>query len=164
MQNYGPGMQVAQQVNGNASLLFNIIDQAAASTHLIGARSRAAIARPFTKIKELEAEANKRVGTKIQDFEKQAEEAQKKLADLQSKKAAGSELYLSPEQEAEIRTLRKQEVDARKEVRELQKDLKRDKDKLAGNAMLANIFIMPLLVILLGIGLFVKRRGATRAR
>ena len=164
VQNYGPGMQVAQQVNGNASLLFNIIDQAAASTHLIGARSRAAIARPFTKIKELEAEANKRVGTKIQDFEKQAEEAQKKLADLQSKKAAGSELYLSPEQEAEIRTLRKQEVDARKEVRELQKDLKRDKDKLAGNAMLANIFIMPLLVILLGIGLFVKRRGATRAR
>jgi ABC-type uncharacterized transport system involved in gliding motility auxiliary subunit len=81
-----------------------------------------------------------------------------------SQKAAGSELYLSPEQEAEIRTLRKQEVDARKEVRELQKDLKRDKDKLAGNAMLANIFIMPLLVILLGIGLFVKRRGATRAR
>ena len=165
VQNYGPGMQVAQQINGNASLLFNIIDQAAAaSTHLIGARSRAAIARPFTKIKELETEANQRVGTKIQEFEKQAEEAQKKLADLQSKKAAGSELYLSPEQEAEIRTLRKQEVDARKEVRELQKDLKRDKDKLAGNAMLANIFIMPLLVILLGIGLFVKRRGATRAR
>jgi hypothetical protein len=71
---------------------------------------------------------------------------------------------LSPEQENEIRTLRKQEVDARKEVRELQKDLKRDKDKLAGRAMLANLFAMPLLVILVGIGLFVKRRTATRAR
>ena len=105
-------MQMAQQINGNASLLFNIIDQAAGSTHLIGARSRAAIARPFTMIKEMEAEANKRVGTKIEEFQKQAEEAQKKLGDLQSKKAAGSELYLSPEQEAEIRKLRKQEVDA----------------------------------------------------
>jgi ABC-type uncharacterized transport system involved in gliding motility auxiliary subunit len=164
VQNFGGGMQVAQQINGNPSLLFNIIDQAAASTHLIGARSRAAIARPFTKIKELEAEANKRVGSKIEEFEKQAEEAQRKLADLQSQKAAGSELYLSPEQENEIRTLRKQEVDARKEVRELQKDLKRDKDKLAGRAMLANLFAMPLLVILVGIGLFVKRRTATRAR
>ena len=30
--------------------------------------------------------------------------------------------------------------------------------------MLANISIMPLVVILLGIGLYVKRRGATRAR
>lgn len=164
VQNFGGGMQVAQQINGNPSLLFNIIDQAAASTHLIGARSRAAIARPFTKIKELEAEANKRVGTKIEEFEKQAEEAQRKLSELQSQKAAGSELYLSPEQEAEIRELRKQEVEARKEVRELQKDLKRDKDRLAGNAMLANIVSMPLLVILIGIGLFVKRRTATRAR
>lgn len=164
VQNFGGGMQIAQQINGNPSLLFNIIDQAAASTHLIGARSRAAIARPFTKIKELEAEANKRVGTKIEEFEKQAEEAQRKLAELQSQKSAGSELYLSPEQEAEIRELRKQEVDARKEVRELQKDLKRDKDRLAGNAMLANIVSMPALVILIGIGLFVKRRTATRAR
>lgn len=164
VQNFGGGMQIAQQINGNPSLLFNIIDQAAASTHLIGARSRAAIARPFTKIKELEAEANKRVGTKIEEFEKQAEEAQRKLSELQTKKAAGTELYLSPEQEAEIRELRKQEVDARKEVRELQKDLKRDKDRLAGNAMLANIVSMPALVILIGIGLFVKRRTATRAR
>jgi ABC-type uncharacterized transport system involved in gliding motility auxiliary subunit len=164
VQNFGGGMQVAQQINGNPSLLFNIIDQAAASTYLIGARSRAAIARPFTKIKELEAEANKRVGTKIEEFEKKATEAQQKLAELQSQKAAGSELYLSPEQEAEIRELRKQEVDARKEVRELQKDLKRDKDRLAGNAMLANIVSMPFLVILIGIGLFVKRRTATRAR
>ena len=30
--------------------------------------------------------------------------------------------------------------------------------------MLANLFAMPLLVILVGIGLFVKRRTATRAR
>jgi ABC-type uncharacterized transport system involved in gliding motility auxiliary subunit len=164
IQNFGGGMQVVQQVNGNASLLFNIIDQAAASTHLIGARSRAAIARPFTKIKELEAEANKQVGDKIKAFETQAEEAQRKLAELQSQKAAGSELYLSPEQEAEIVALRKQEVDANKEIRELQKDLRRAKDRLAGNAMVTNIFSMPLLVILLGIGLFLKRRSATRAR
>ncbi|WP_193211011.1 Gldg family protein [Luteolibacter marinus] len=164
VQNFGGGMQIAQQVNGNPSLLFNIIDQAASSTHLIGARSRAAIARPFTRIKELEAEANKRVGDKIAEFETQAEEAQRKLNDLQAQKAAGSELSLSPEQEAEIRNLRKQEVEARKGVRELQKDLRRDKDKLAGNALLLNIFTMPLVVILFGIGLLVKRRTATRAR
>ena len=29
VQNFGGGMQVAQQINGNPSLLFNIIDQAA---------------------------------------------------------------------------------------------------------------------------------------
>lgn len=164
LQNFGGGMQVAQQINGNPSLLFNIIDQAAASSHLIGARSRAAVARPFTKIKDLEAAARRRVGDKIAEFETQAEEAQRKLGELQAQKSAGSELYLSPEQEAEISKLRQQEVDARKQVRELQKDLKREKDKLAGRATLANVLGMPLLVILFGIGLLVKRRSATRAR
>ena len=164
MQNFGGGMQIAQLANGNSSLLFNMIDQAASSTHLIGARSRAAIARPFTKITELETEADKQVGAKIEEFEQQAQEAQRKLNDLQAQKAAGSDLSLSPEQEAEIRNLRKQEVDARKQIRDLQKDLRRDKDKLAGIAMASNIFIMPLLVILFGIGLLVKRRTATRAR
>ncbi len=163
VQGFG-GMQVARQINGNPSLLFNIIDQAASSTHLIGARSRAAIARPFTKIKELEAEANKRVGSKIDELEAQAEEAQQKLNDLQTQKSAGSELYLSPEQEAEIRKFRQQEVEARKQVRELQKDLRREKDKLAGTATLVNVFAVPLLVIALGVGLLVKRRSSTRAR
>ena len=157
-------MQVAHQINGNPSLLFNIIDQAASSTHLIGARSRAAIARPFTKIKEMEAEANKRVGSKMEEFEAQAEEAQKKLNDLQTQQAAGSELYLSPEQEAEIRKLRQQEVEARKQIRDLQKDLRREKDKLAGTTTLLNVVGVPALVVLFGIGLLVKRRSSTRAR
>lgn len=163
VQGFG-GMQVARQINGNPSLLFNIIDQAASSTHLIGARSRAAIARPFTKIKEMEAEANKRVGSKMEEFEAQAEEAQKKLNDLQTQKAAGSELYLSPEQEAEIRKLRQQEVEARKQIRDLQKDLRREKDKLAGATTLLNVVGVPALVVLFGIGLLVKRRSSTRAR
>ncbi len=163
IMNFG-GMPIARQVNGNASLFFNLVDQAAASTHLIGARSRAAVARPFIKIKEMEADANERVGKKIEEFEEQAQEAQRKLNELQSQKTAGTELYLSPEQETEIRKLRQQEVEARKQVRELQKDLRRDKDRLAGRATLLNVAVMPLIVVLAGFGLFLKRRAATRAR
>lgn len=151
-------------INGNSSLLLNIVDQAASSTHLIGARSRAAIARPFTKIKELEADANKRVGDEIKKIEQQLEEATKKINDLQAQKTAGSELILSPEQEEELRNYNMQQIEFRKQVRELQKDLRRDKDRLAGIAMASNVFGMPILVVLVGIGLFVKRRSSTRAR
>lgn len=164
VQNFGGGMQVARQVNGNPSLFFNIIDQAASSTHLIGARSRAAIARPFTKIKEMEADANKRVGSKIEELEAKAEVAQQKLNELQSQKSGGSQLYLSPEQEAEIKKFRQEEVESRKQVRELQKDLKREKDKLAGTTTFANILAVPTLVIIAGLGLLLKRRSSTRAR
>ena len=45
--------------NGNASLLFNLLDQAVGSKHLIGSRSRSAIRRPFTVVQKMEADFNK---------------------------------------------------------------------------------------------------------
>ncbi len=157
-------MQLAQPINGNSSLLFNLIDQAASSTHLIGSRSRAATSRPFTVFSEMEADANQRVGEKIAEFESEAEEAQQRLNELQAQKSQGNELYLTPEQEQEIRKLRQQEVDARKQIRELQKDLRRDKDRIAGNIIAWNIAGIPALIVILAGALLIVRRASTRAR
>ena len=157
-------MQLVQPINGNSSLLFNLIDQAASSTHLIGARSRAATSRPFTVFREMEADANQRVGAKIAEFQEQAEQAQQRLSELESQKSSGSELYLTPEQEQEIRNLRSQEVEARKAIRELQKDLRRDKDRIAGNIILWNIIAVPAVVLLAAGILLIIRRASTRAR
>jgi len=163
VQQFG-GMQMASPVNGNASLLFNLLDQAVGSKHLIGSRSRSAIRRPFTVVQQMEAEFNKQVGTKIEEFQEKQRAAQEKLNELQRQKASGSELYLSPEQEAEIRKLRKEQVEYAKLIREQQKDLRRQKDKLAGRITLLNTAVMPLIVILFGLGLFIQRRRVTRAR
>ncbi len=163
VQNFG-GTQMASPVNGNASLLFNLLDQAVGSKHLIGSRSRSAVRRPFTVIQEMEADFNKRVGSKIQEFQEKQRAAQQKLSDLQAQKARGSELYLSPEQEAEIRKLRQEQVEYSKLIREQEKDLRRQKDKLGGKITLLNVVAMPVLVILFGIGLFLQRRRSTRAR
>ncbi|MEP4078819.1 Gldg family protein [Haloferula sp.] len=157
-------MQIANPINGNSSLLFNLIDQAASSTHLVGSRSRAATSRPFTVFQELEAAANQKVGTKIIEYEEEAQKAQARLQELQSQKAQGSELYLSPEQESEIGKLKKQQVDARKQIRELQKELRRDKDDISSKIILFNIIGVPAVVMLVGLGLFTARRVKTRAR
>lgn len=163
VQNFG-GMQMATPMNGNASLLFNLLDQAVGSKYLIGTRSRAATRRPFTVVQEMEAEFEKKVGGKIEEFQAKQREAQERLQELQSQKAQGSELFLSPEQEAEINKLREQQVEYSRLIREQQKELRRDKDKLAGNITLLNVAAMPALVILAGFGLFLKRRSSTRAR
>ena len=163
VQNFG-GMQMASPINGNSSLLFNLLDQAVGSKHLIGSRSRSAIRRPFTVVQEMEAEFNKQVGTQIEEFQAKQKAAQERLNDLQAQKSAGTELYLSPEQEAEIRKLRKEQVEYSKMIREKEKDLRRQKDKLAGNITLLNVAAMPALVILVGLGLFFQRRRSTRAR
>lgn len=163
VQNFG-GMQVANPSNGNAALLLNLLDQATGSEYLIGSRSRAATRRPFTVIQKMEAEFNKEVGSKLEDFQAKLQETQTKLQNLQAQKAQGSELFLSPEQEAEIGKLREQQVDYARLTRELQKDLRRQKDKLAGKITLLNVAAMPALVILFGLALFLKRRSSTRAR
>lgn len=163
VQNFG-GMQMASAINGNSTLLFNILDQATGSKHLIGSRSRSALRRPFTVIQEMEAEFNKNVGAKIAEFEEKQKEAQQRLTELQAQKAQGQQLYLSPEQEAEIEKLKEEQVKYARMVREQQKDLRRQKDELGGKITLLNVAGVPALVVLFGLGLFLKRRSSTRAR
>jgi ABC-type uncharacterized transport system involved in gliding motility auxiliary subunit len=163
VQNFG-GIQMASPINGNSSLLFNILDQAAGSPHLIGSRSRAATRRPFTKIQEMETEFNKQVGTKIEELQVKRDEAQRRLRELEAERSRGSELYRSPEEEAEIRKFREQQVEYARMVRDLEKDLRRQKDRLGGQVFLLNVAVMPALVILVGLGYYIKRRTSTRAR
>ena len=163
VQNFG-GMRMASPINGNASLLFNILDQTVGSKHLIGSRSRSALRRPFTVIQKMEADFNKKVGSKIEEFQQKQQAAQQKLNELQAQKTGGNELFLSPEQEAEIRKLRKEQVEYSKLIREQEKDLRRQKDKLAGRITLINVAAMPSLVVLFGLALFLQRRRSTRAR
>jgi ABC-type uncharacterized transport system involved in gliding motility auxiliary subunit len=163
LQNFG-GSQIASPSNGNSSLLFNLLDQAIGSKHLIGSRSRSAIARPFTVVQKMESDFDKTVGVKIAEFEEKQKAAQEKLSELQSQKSRGNELYLSPEQEAEIKKLREEQVSYSKLIREQEKDLRRQKDKLSGEITLLNVAAMPSLVIIIGFIFFIKRRSATRAR
>ncbi len=157
------GMMASPQ-GGNASLLLNLLDQASGSKYLIGSRSRSAIRRPFTVVQKLEDDFNKTVGVKVAEFEAKQKAAQEKLNDLQSKKSRGSELYLSPEQEDEIKKLREEQVEYAKKIRGQEKELRRQKDQLTGKITLLNVAAMPLLVVIIGLGLFFKRRSATRAR
>jgi len=162
IQNLG-GMQMATP-RANASLLFNLMDQAVGSKHLIGSRSRSAIRRPFTVVQKMESDFNKKVGIKIEEFQEKLKTAQQKLNDLRAAKSRSNEYKLSDAKEAEEAKLRKEAVDYNKLIREQEKDLRRQKDQLAGNITLLNVAAMPLIVIVFGLSLFIQRRRSTRAR
>ena len=163
IQNLG-GTQMASLSNGNATMLLNILDQSVGSKHLIGSRSRSAIRRPFTVVKGMEDEFIKTAGAKQEEYEAKEKETQEKLSDLQAQRSRGAGPYLSPAQENEIKNLRKEQVKYAKLIRDQQKDLRRKKDSLGGKITLLNVAVMPILVILIGLGLFLNRRSATRAR
>ncbi len=158
------GSQMVSLANGNATLLLNLLDQAVGSKYLIGSRSRSAIARPFTVVQKMEADFNKTAGAKQDEYEALAKATQEKLNALQAERSRGSGPYLTPAQEEEIKKLRAEQVKYSKLIREQEKDLRRQKDKLAGKITLLNVAAMPTLVVLIGLALFIQRRRSTRAR
>jgi peptidoglycan hydrolase CwlO-like protein len=112
----------------------------------------------------MEAEFNKKAGSKIEEFERKQEEAINELNRLQAQREESNSPYATPEQEEKIRQLTRERTEYAKAIREQQKELRREKDKLAGQITLLNVAAMPLLVILFGFALFLKRRSSTRAR
>lgn len=161
--NFG-GSQVVQATNGNSSLLLNLVDQAIGSKYLIGSRSRSATQRPFTVVKKMEQDFEKSAGDKVEELQAREDAAMERINQLQAERSRSSGPYATPEQEAEIIKVRGERAKYSKLIRDQQKELRRKKDKLAGNITLLNVAVMPSLVILFGLGLYMKRRSSTRAR
>lgn len=148
----------------NAAFLFNILDQVTGSKHLIGARSRGDSRRPFTVIQEMESEFEKELGEKMEEEEEKLQKLLNRKTELLEQKQSQGELVSNADLESERRDLDKKVVEANQRLRELQKGLRRDKDALAARYTLANVFIVPLIVIIIGVGVFLKRRISTSAR
>jgi ABC-type uncharacterized transport system involved in gliding motility auxiliary subunit len=163
IQNLG-GMQAAMPYNGNSVLLLNLIDQAASSSDLIGARSRASIRRPFTLIREMEAAAESTTQDKQQELQAKLKAAQDRLASIANDRSSSRDVRLAPELEAEEQKFREEVTNTNRQIRDLYKGLKRDKDKLSANIIILNLGIVPPLVLFAGLAVAFSRRRSARAR
>jgi ABC-type uncharacterized transport system involved in gliding motility auxiliary subunit len=146
--------------NGNLSFAQNAVEQLTGDNNLIAVRSRATVSRPFTRVKAMETAANERFQSEIKGLEDKASEAQRKINELQQqKKDKDQRFILSPEQSAELAKLRKEEVDTRKNLKQVQKDLRKEVVSLQTRVKWVNILALPFAVTASGIALaFVKRK------
>jgi ABC-type uncharacterized transport system involved in gliding motility auxiliary subunit len=153
-----------QPLNGNLTFVQSLVEQMAGDSDLIGVRSRASIRRPFVVVDRMRAEAQKRYQSKISDFEKQAQEAQTKIGEIQSKKEGNQRFILSPEAQKELASLQEKQVKANKELRKVRGELRQDEERLQNWLKVLNIGVMPLLVAAAGIVLALVRLSRTAAR
>ena len=157
------GGMIAPQ-GDNAAFLFNLLDQVTGSKHLIGARSRGDSRRPFTVIQEMESEFEQEFGEKLEKEQKELDEISLRINELIQGQQDEGQIILEGDLAEELEAATKKQIDARKRLRSLEKGLRRDKDELAARYTRANVFIVPLIVIAIGIGVYTKRRIATSAR
>ncbi len=156
---------MVSQMNANLDLVQNVIEQMAGDEHLIGIRSRASQSHPFTLIKKMEAEAEARGQAKIEELQQSLQETQQKLSELQSqRKDSDQRFILSPEQKTEIENFRKQQAEVSKELKQAQKDLRKEVVSLETRIQWLNILAMPLCVTIAGISIAVIKRRKTSAK
>ena len=159
-----PFGNMRRQLNANLNFAQNAVEQLAGDNNLIGGRSRATLNRPFTRVKNMEAEADARFRGKVKELEDSLAEAQTKLNELQQHKEKGQRFILSPEQQQEVEKFQKKQVEVNRELKQVRKDLRREVDRLEARVKWWNIFAMPLAVTTCGVLLAVYKRKLTGAK
>src|SRR6201999_4474007 len=110
-------------MNGNLNFAQNLAEQLSGDNNLIAVRSRALLEHPFTRVKKIEAQAQASYMDKIKDLQDSRDKATARLSELQQQKSQNQKFILSPEQQAEIETLRTNEARINTDLRNVQKDL-----------------------------------------
>jgi ABC-type uncharacterized transport system involved in gliding motility auxiliary subunit len=151
-------------MNANLNFAENLVEQLSGDNDLIAVRSRTVLNRPFTRVKKMEAEAEAEYLAKIKELEQSRDQAAARLSELQSQKNQNQRFILSPEQQAEIGNLRKKEAEISRELREVNKDLRRNVVALQRRIEWLNIAAVPLAVCLAGVGLAIYKRKRTSAK
>ena len=152
------GQKVAQAFANNGDFVANILDNLSGSSALISVRGRASFSRPFERVEALRRQADDRLRAKAMELQAQLQQTETKLTDLQGKRNDQSSLSLSPEQEAELKRFVAEKSHVRKELRETQRGLDVDINRLNSWLKVINIAIAPLCVAVAGVVILSMRR------
>jgi ABC-type uncharacterized transport system involved in gliding motility auxiliary subunit len=152
------GQRIAQAFANNGDFIADILDNLSGSGALISVRGRASFSRPFERIEALKRQADDRLRAKALELQSELQQTESKLTELQSKRNDQASLMLSPEQEAELKRFTAEKTRVRKELRETQRGLDVDINRLNSWLKVINIAIAPLLVAVAGVVILMLRR------
>ena len=147
-------------ISENIAFIQNLVDHFGDGT-LINIRSRNQN-RPFTTIMDLERDAQSKFEGKLKKLEAEQQAILQEKTKMESTGEGSNQFTLSIDPEA-LKDIQKKELEKRKQIREIRKELRAEIDMIQLWIKLANIGIMPIIVIILGIIFFVSKRKKTAA-
>ncbi len=154
------GRRMAMPRADNATFVINAIDNLSGNNDLISLRSRGESARPFDKVLALKRDAEQRFRDEERRLRARLDETQRKLNELQRQKQDNNALILSDEQRRELDKFRAQQVQTRKELRNVQHELGKSIEQLGARLKFINIALIPILIVMFAaaLGLYRMRR------
>jgi ABC-type uncharacterized transport system involved in gliding motility auxiliary subunit len=159
------GQRFAVAWANNGDFLANSVDNLAGSADLISVRGRQSFFRPFTKVEELRRQAGDQLRAKEKELDQELKETEQKLSALEAARADQNSFSLSPEQAAELERFQEQRLRIRKELRETQRSLNVEIERLGKRLAIINIALVPSLLSIGAIALwFIRRRRLQAGR
>jgi ABC-type uncharacterized transport system involved in gliding motility auxiliary subunit len=156
------GFEMARIFNDNLNFVLNSVEMLSGSPELIHIRTRDVMDRPFSRVRDLERQAETRWLAQEQALLRKAEEASARIQALERQKQGAETLVLTEAQETELRRFNEEKIRINKELKQVRRNLRADIDALGVRMKILNLLAMPLLVILLGLFVAYKRRKKTR--
>lgn len=142
------GQQVASPFADNGTFVINALENLTGSNDLIDVRSRASYSRPFTRVERLRVQAEARFQETQQRLQRELEETERRLAELQSAREDTGDILMTEEQRNEIDRFIDRRAEIRQELRAVQRGLDRDIERLGTTLKVVNIGLVPLLLTL----------------
>jgi len=151
------GQRIAQPTADNANLLLNALDNLTGNADLSSLRSRQGFERPMTRVEDIRRASDERFREEEQQLRSELEEAERRLAELQSKKEGSvASLIITPEEREEIERFQEKRLATRKQLRDVKFKMNEEIDALGTRIRVFN-FLVPALVAAAGIGLWILR-------
>jgi ABC-type uncharacterized transport system involved in gliding motility auxiliary subunit len=153
------GKKIAAPFADNGGFVLNAAENLMGSGDLISLRTRESGQRPFTVVRDLQAAAQAKFQQEEQTLQQRLNDTQQRLHELEQGGGAKSGTAgLTSAQQAEIERFRREMIQTRAQLRDVQHNLRKDIDALGARLAFINIALVPLLVAALAIVLAAFRR------
>ena len=159
------GQNIQVPVSNNADFLVNSLDNLSGSQDLISLRSRGLSVRPFYRIRDLATAAEEKYRSTEQQLTAKLKDLQKKLSGLNMEEKPGAKApVLTTEQTKAFQKFRSEMLDVRRQLREVQHNLRKDIEELDTALKILNIWTVPVVVAgVVGVGVVLGVAGVVLA-
>ena len=154
------GQRIPQPFANNGDLVINALDNLSGGADLVSIRSRGRYSRPFTRVIDLQREADDRLRVEEAELLDRLAETEASLAELNQTEDGQLLGQVTPEIQAEVDRFNEQLLDTRRRLRDVQYQLTEDIEQLGTRLKAINIALIPVLltIFLLIVGYLRSRR------
>lgn len=147
------GQRIPQPFANNGDLVINALDNLSGGADLASIRSRGRYSRPFTKVIDLQREADDRLRREEAELLDRLAETERSLEELNQTQDGQAIGQITPEIQAEVDRFNNELLDTRRRLRDVQYQLTEDIEQLGSRLLAANTILIPILLTLISFGL-----------